>query len=138
MKVSFIIKGFDLSEPYELAFGPERAALASRTAAEVYEKLYGEPPPAGSEADAASLEAQRDLWHLSVSWRGGHQAGAARILLEDLIVALGVPEGQREGRQPARVYSPDGRQSAQVTHWTWKDPQESTQPAVQEEEGERR
>jgi len=105
--------------PYELAFDPERAAAARKAAAEVYEQLYGAPPPTD---DQASLESQQGLWHLSVSWRGGHPAEPARLLLADLVAALGVPEEDRGGRQPARVYSPDGRQSAQVTHWTWRDP----------------
>lgn len=108
--------------PYERAFEPERVAAAFKAAAEAYEQIYGEPPPAGAEAEAASLEAQRDLWHLSVSWRGGHPAEPARLLLADLVAAIGVPEGQRDGRQPARVYDPSGRLSPQVTHWTWGDP----------------
>jgi hypothetical protein len=107
--------------PYEQAFDPDRADFARRAAAEAYEQIYGTPPPTGPEADASSLEAQRDLWHLSVSWRGGHPAESARPLLAELVAALGVPEAEREGRQPARVFGPGG-QSPQVTHWTWRDP----------------
>jgi hypothetical protein len=118
--------------PYELTLGPERATFARRVAAAAYEQLRGEPAPAGPEADAASLAAQRDRWHLSVSWRGGHPVESARLLLADLVAAIGVPEDRRESYQLARVFSPDGRQSPQVTHWTWRDPQEaqvSAEPA---------
>lgn len=106
--------------PYELALDPAWAALAKTTAAAVYEQAHGKPAPTGPEADAASLEEQRDLWHLSVSWRGGHPAESARLLLSDLFVAMGVPEGKRDGYQPVRVLTPNGP-SPQVTHWTWKD-----------------
>ena len=108
--------------PYELALEPEWVALAKTTAAAVYEQVHGKTAPDGPEAEAASLEAQRDLWHLSVSWRGGHPAEPARLLLAELVVAIGVPEGERDGRQVARVYNPHGQPSPQVTHWTWKDP----------------
>lgn len=107
--------------PYELALDPAWAALAKITAAAVYEQVHGKAPPTGPEADAISLESQRDLWHLSASWRGGHPADSARLLLADLVVAIGVPEGEREGCQVARTYAPHGQPSPQVTHWTWRD-----------------
>ena len=111
--------------PYELAFGPERGAAARAAAKEVYEQLYGRPPSAEELDPERSAELQRDLWHLSVSWRGSHPVEEGKRLLAELVAALGVPDGKREGEQPARVFAPDGRQSPQVTHWTWRDPVQS-------------
>jgi len=107
--------------PYEQAFDQERAAKAKAAAAKIFEQFHGKPAPSGPEADAASLESQRDLWHLSVSWRGSFPADDGRLALSELIESLGVPEDQRKGQQFARLYSPSGRPSPQVTHWIWKD-----------------
>ena len=99
--------------PYEQAFDPERVAMARATV----ERVFGEAVPTGPEA----LAAQRDLWHLSVSWRGGYPVEEGKQLLAELVVAIGVPEGEREGRQFALVVTPGGAVSPQVTHWVWRD-----------------
>ena len=57
----------------------------------------------------------RDLWHLSASWRGGTPAEQGRAALAELLVALEVPEKGRAGHQPIRG------PWAQVTHWIWRD-----------------
>jgi hypothetical protein len=101
--------------PIAEAFEPERTAFARAAASE----LLGEP---WTEAHSAmTAEAERDLWHLSVSWRGTYPVADGKRLLGELIVALGVPEDKRAGYQPVRVLGPDGRQSPQVTHWIWMD-----------------
>ena len=100
----------------QLTFGPYEEAFDSQSVQRVrsaIEAVTGASPPDGAEAE-------RDLWHLSVSWRGGHPAEAARTLLAELVDALGVPASQRDGTQPARTYA-SGAQSPQVTHWIWKD-----------------
>ena len=102
--------------PIEEAFNdPARTAFAREAAS----RLLGEP---WTEAHSAmTAEVERELWHLSVSWRGTYPVADGKRLLGELIVALGVPEGQREGTQPVRVMRPDGTQSPQVTHWVWRD-----------------
>jgi len=109
--------------PFEQAVEPERAAAAMTTAAALFEQAYGKPPPADNPAfgSAASAEMQRDLWHLSVSWRGTYPAADGKRLLGELIVAMGVPEDKREGIQPMRVLTPGGASSPQVTHWIWRE-----------------
>lgn len=96
--------------PYDRAFDTQTAEIARS----VVEQVAGAPPPDPGEAE-------RDVWHLSVSWRGGHPAEPAKLLLADLVEAIGVPESDRQGEQVARVYAPGGLQSPQVTHWTWRD-----------------
>ena len=97
------------------ALGSERTAYARRTASE----LLGKP---WTEADSAqAAEHERDLWHLSVSWRGTYPAVDGRRLLDELVVALGVPETERAGQQPLRLMGPGGKMSPQVTHWIWRD-----------------
>jgi hypothetical protein len=107
--------------PYETAFDPARAAAAKRAAAAIMEEAAGAPVVVTAEMEAASLESQRDLWHLSASWRGNHPVEEGRRLLAELVAALGVPAEGREGEQVARVYGADGRTSPQVTHWVWRD-----------------
>lgn len=105
---------------YETAFDPARAAAAKRAATEIMEAVTGEPYETTPEAEAAAIESQRDLWHLSASWRGNHPVEEGKRLLGELLVALGVPEEKREGEQIARTFVPGGRPSPQVTHWMWR------------------
>lgn len=98
--------------PYDQAFDPARVAMVKETV----ERTFGEPPPVGPEA----LAAQRDLWHLSVSWRGGFPVEEGKRLLAELVVAMGVPEDKRGGYEFARVMTPNGV-SPQVTHWIWRE-----------------
>ena len=98
-----------------LTFGPYTEALpaANVTHAQALasELLSGYKP-----ADPAALAAlERDLWHLSASWRGGTPAEEGRTALAALLVALEVPEQERAGHQPIRG------PWAQVTHWIWRD-----------------
>ncbi len=59
-------------------------------------------------------------WHLSVSWRRpGAPTAIAVKMLQELVVALGVPEDKREGIQPTYTTRPDGTRNPQVTHWMW-------------------
>lgn len=104
--------------PYERAFDPVRAAAAAATAAALYEQVHGAPAPTVDLA--TSIAAQKDVWHLSASWRGGEPVEAGREMLAALIVALGVPADRRDGTQPMRVLAPGGAQSPQVTHWIWR------------------
>ena len=106
--------------PYEDAFDPDRVAFARQAANELYERVHDRPAPAGAEMDALSREAQRGLWHLSASWRGGHPVEQGRAALAELLAAVGVPEAKRDGVQYARVLTPHGT-SPQVTHWVWRD-----------------
>lgn len=105
--------------PYEDAYAadPERVAFARREV----ERVFGEQDPADR---VAAREAERDLWHLSASWRGGAPAEEGRRLLAELVVALGVPEELRDGFQVARTYGPAGA-NPQVTHWAWRDKEAS-------------
>lgn len=107
--------------PYETAFEPARAAAAKRMAIEIVEAATGEPYKTTPEAEATALESQRDLWHLSVSWRGNHSVEDGKRLLDDLLVAIGVPEEKRAGEQFARTFVAGNRPSPQVTHWMWRD-----------------
>jgi hypothetical protein len=101
--------------PIAEAFKPERTALARETAS----RLLGQP---WTEADSAkAAERERDQWHLSVSWRGTYPVADGKRALDELIVALGVPESDRTGHQPIRVQRSDGTMSPQVTHWMWRD-----------------
>lgn len=101
--------------PYEDALDEENVRFARATA----EQILGEQ--FDPTKDVLSRAVQQGLWHLSASWRGGYPADEGRTRLDELVVALGVPEGERGGRQPVRVFGPGG-QSPQVTHWVWRDP----------------
>ena len=57
----------------------------------------------------------------TASWRGGHPVVEGQQALDELVVALGVPDESRMGFQPIRVYDPEDQQSPQVTHWMWRD-----------------
>ena len=106
-----------------LTYGPYDEALPARDVAQakaVVREVFG-PERVAAETTAAAVEAQRDLWHLSASWRGVYPAADGRVAIDELIVALGVPADKRAGRQPARVFDPAGRPSPQVTHWIWRD-----------------
>ena len=106
--------------PYEDALDQEHVQFA-RTAAE---QILGEK--FDPSKDAPSRASQQGLWHLSASWRGGYPTDEGRVRLDELVVALGVPEEDRVGRQPVRVFGPSGP-SPQVTHWVWRDsPMEAT------------
>ena len=105
--------------PYELAFDPAFAAEIRATCEQVWRKLHGEPPLVGPESDAANFASQRDLWHVSASWRGGEPVEVGKRLIAELVAALGVPEELREGAQVAQVRGPAGP-SPQVTHWVWR------------------
>lgn len=103
----------------QLTYGPYEEAFEERivSAARAYLASIGEPVPADRSKDP-----YRDLWHLSVSWRGGFPAEQGRRQLADLLAAIGVPEGKRAGEQVART-STRGLANPQVTHWVWKDEQ---------------
>jgi hypothetical protein len=60
-----------------------------------------------------------DVWHMSASWRGGYPVEDGKRALDELLVAMEVPDADRAGHQPARVFGPNG-QSPQVTHWFWR------------------
>jgi len=101
--------------PYEDAFDPERERFARATAEQILGAKFD------PTKDVASRAVQQGLWHLSASWRGGYPSGEGLARRDELLVALGVPETERAGHQPMRVFGPSG-QSPQVTHWMWKDP----------------
>jgi len=101
--------------PIAEAFEPTRIAWAREAASE----LLGQP---WTETESVmAVEHERNLWHLSVSWRGAYPADDGKRLLGELIVAMGVPEDKREGIQPMRVLAPSGASSPQVTHWIWRE-----------------
>lgn len=101
--------------PSAEAFGPERISLARQTASAILGKPW-------TEANSAqSMELERDEWHLSVSWRGTYPVADGKRLLDELIIALNVPEADRAGQQPIRTMRPGGALSPQVTHWIWRD-----------------
>lgn len=103
--------------PYELALGPARAQWAETQARAVFRELYGKDPPT---VDAATSHAhQKDLFHLSASWRGRGDREEAERDLAALVVALGVPEKERTGVSPLRWGFANGRQAPAVTHWVW-------------------
>ena len=105
-----------------LTFGPISQALAKDRvllAREAASKLLGRP---WTESDSSLTdERERDTWHLSASWRGTYPVADGKCLLDELIVALGVPEADRAGIQPLRLMGPGGVMSPQVTHWIWRD-----------------
>lgn len=101
--------------PIAEALEPEHVARARKTAA----ALLGEPWTEAHTTQA--VEHERDRWHLSASWRGNYPALDGKRLLDELIVALAVPETERAGVQPLRLMMPGGGMSPQVTHWIWRD-----------------
>jgi len=101
--------------PYEDALDQEHVQFARTTA----EQLLGET--FDPTKDALSRAVQQGVLHLSASWRGGYPTDEGRTRLDELVVALGVPEEDRAGRQPIRMFGPHGA-SPQVTHWVWRDP----------------
>jgi hypothetical protein len=105
--------------PYEQAFEPWRAAGAKAMATEIFEQVHGKPAPDDNPSASAAL--QRNRWHLSASWRGNYPAADGKHSLQELIVAIGVPEAERAGIQPIRMMLPDGSASPQVTHWIWRE-----------------
>jgi hypothetical protein len=103
--------------PYEKVFDDETKKLADN----VVDQVLG-PPTNDPVAKQVVKELTKDQWHLSVSWRGGFPIESGKVRLKLLVVALGVPEDKREGFQVARVTTPSGQPSPQVTHWVWKEP----------------
>ena len=100
-----------------LTFGPHLDAFsAERTAAPLdrLRQLYGRDVQIDPER---ARELERDLWHLSASWRAARTPTEAELLLlEHLLNALGVPPDKREG-----YHAFDQR----VKHWSWKDEESS-------------
>jgi hypothetical protein len=104
-----------------LSFGPYVDAFDEgtlRVAEDVVEQLTGKRPDATDHATTRAVD--RGRWHLSASWRGGNDVGDGRARLGELVSEIGVPESERAGRQPARVFGATGP-SAQVTHWIWSE-----------------
>lgn len=81
-----------------------KAFIVERFGQEFYDKVP-------EDAENTGLE-----WHLSASWRGGFPVEAGKLALDELLVALGVPEDKRTGFEFARVAG-----SPQVTHWMWSE-----------------
>lgn len=103
--------------PYELALGPARAQWAETQARAMFRELHGKDPPKVDRV--ASHAHQRDLFHLSASWRGRGDREAADRELAALVVALGVPEQERAGVSPVRWVLSDRTELPAVMHWVW-------------------
>jgi hypothetical protein len=101
--------------PYELAFAPEVVAHARRATEKIAADI-GHPGKMPTPEE--SIAAQQDVWHLSVSWRGGTSVEEGRRLLDELLVALGVPPDRRGGFEFAQQFRA-GRPLAVVRHWVW-------------------
>jgi len=78
--------------------------------------------PGGAQAEP--VDPSVVYWHFSASWRRpGTPSEASVKMLQELLVAVGVPEDKREGAQIGHTTRPDGTHNPQVTHWMWTEKQ---------------